>query len=294
MYIYDRPSPARPLRQEEPVILRPTQRYDYSNCVAGSQRYSDAGSRSGRGLGGVSGVRFGGVEQQGAVIHSGTLVGGAVKVRSGEILRIEETQNGTPTGRTQPVPGFLALEYKGGQAAVTKWLQFAWFELTARIPGVTDRAVFPGSLPPVGGRQRLLTTAPTQPQWIVDSESSTDPYYESAGLAHRSPQGITIFDRPGLLIERTVPTVFEQAKAKSGVEADSVTFAAHLDTYLIQNNIPVYHVPWAATIKFTRRDLNLQIPPGYTIEGKAGPVTALPENLRAILHAGFPSYTGIR
>jgi hypothetical protein len=96
------------------------------------------------------------------------------------------------------------------------------------------------------------------------------------------------------LIERTVPTVFEQAKAKYGVEAESVTYAAHSDTYLIQNNVPVYRVPWAATITFTRRELNVQKPPAYTIEGTAGPITTLPENLRTILHSGFPSYKGIQ
>ena len=113
-----------------------------------------------------------------------------------------------------------ARDVLGGQSAMTKWLQFAWFELTAKIPGVTSRAVFPGSLSPEGGRQRLLTMDPTQPQWIVDSASCTDPFYEAAGFANLSPQSTTIFDRPGMLIERTVKTVFEQAKAKSGVEAD--------------------------------------------------------------------------
>jgi hypothetical protein len=244
MYIYDgQLSTLHRLRNEQPVILRPSQRYDYSTCITGSQRSSDAGSRSGRGLGGVSGVRFGRVEQQGEVIHSGTLRGGEVEVRSDERLEIEETRKGTPIGRTT-VPGFVAIEYKGEQASVSKWLQFAWFELTASIPGVTHRAVFPGSLPPVRGRQRPLTIAPNRPQWIVDSESGTDPYYESVGLVHRSPQSATIFDKPGTLIEKTTKMVFTQAKAKSGVEADSVMFAAHFDSYLIQNNVPVYHVPW--------------------------------------------------
>ena len=294
MYIYDRGlSTLRPRRNEQLFIVRPSQRVDYSRYVTGSQRSNDAGNRSGGGLGGVSGVRFGRVEQQGAVIHSGTLGDGKVEVRSGERLEIEETRKGTPIGRTI-VPGFIALEYKSDHAAVSKWLQFAWFELTASIPGVTNRAIFPGSLPPVGGRQRPLTIAPNQPQWIVDSESGTDPYYESVGLVHRSPQSTTIFDRPGTLIEKTIKTVFTQAKAKSGVEAVSVTFAAHFDSYLIQNNVPVYHVPWAATITFTRRELNLQKSPGYSIEGTAGPVSALPENLRTILHSGFPSYRGIQ
>ena len=50
-YIYDRPLTALHfLRNERPVILRPSQHYYYSNCVAGSQRSSDAGSRSGLGL----------------------------------------------------------------------------------------------------------------------------------------------------------------------------------------------------------------------------------------------------
>jgi len=203
--------------------------------------------------------------------------------------------NGTPTGKSASLPGFLALEYKGTQAGVSKWLQFAWYQITVKVPGVVNPVSFPGTLPSVGGGQRQLTTDATNPQWLVDSASTTDPFYESAGgLANRSPQSITIFDRPGMLIERTVPSAFEQAKAKFNVEGESVTFAAHLDSYLIQNDVPVYHVPWVATITFSRAEQNLQKPPVYTIEGSPGPVTSLPVPLRTILHSGYPSYTNIQ
>lgn len=282
MYIYDRQ-----------LGLSPP--HDYLNYVPGSKRYSDAGSRSGLGLGGVSGVRFARVEQQGAVIHSSTLGTGTVEIRSGEVLILEEMRNGKPTGKTKSLSGFLALEYKGNQAPVTKWLQFAWFELTANIPGVTNRAVFPGSLPSIGGSPRQFTTNINTPQWFVDSASPTDPFYDSAGgLAIGSTQSITIFDRPGMLIEKTVPTVFEQAKAKSGVKADSVAFAAHFDTYLIQNNVLVYRVPWVAKIVFTRSDQHKQIPPVYAIEGTPEPTTTLHPNLAPILHTGYPRYTNIQ
>jgi hypothetical protein len=216
-----------------------------------------------------------------------------VEVRSGERLEIEEMRKGTPIGRAI-VPGFLALEYKGDQAAVTKWLQFAWFELTGNIPGVTNRAVFPGNLPSIGGSLRQLTTDNKKPHWFVDSASTADPFYDSSGVAHRSRRSITIFDRPGMLIEKTVPTVFIQAKSKFGVDADSVTFAAHYDSYLVQNNVPAYHVPWAATIMFRHAERTQQKPPVYTIKGPAGPVTTLPDYLRIMLHSAYPSYTNIR
>jgi hypothetical protein len=280
MYVYD---------QKSPLIQRTSQAYDYSNCVLGPQRYSR------RGLGGVPGVRYGNVERPGGVVHKGNLADGTVRVRSNEVLLLEETSDGTRTGKTTVVPGFLALEYKGSQADMTKWLQFAWFEMTAKIPRVTDRAPFPGSLPSIGGSPRPLTTDTANPQWIVDSSSTSDPFYESSGgFANRSPRVITIFDRPGMLIERIVPTVFQQAKAKFGVEAESVTFAAHFDTYLIQNNVPVYHVSFVATITFNQAEQNLQKPPVYALEGTAGPIVMLPAHLRTILHSGYPSYTAIK
>ena len=97
-----------------------------------------------------------------------------------------------------------------------------------------------------------------------------------------------------MLIEKTVPTVFAQAKAKFNVEGDSVTFAAHLDSYLIQNDVPVYHVPFVATIVFNRTEQNLQKPPVYAIECSAGAVISLPVLLRTVLHSGYPSYTNIQ
>ena len=294
MYIYDRPLRGRRYPHHgEPNLLRLSQSYSYSNYLLHSQQYGDIGSRSGLDADDGSEVRFARVEQQGAVIHSGTLGRGKVEVRSGERLEIEEMRKGTPIGRAI-VPGYLALEYKGDRAAVTRWLQFAWFELTANIPGVHSRAVFPGSLPSIGGNQRQLTTSISKPQWFVDSASTADPFYESAGLAHRSRESITIFDRPGMLIERTVPTVFKQAKAKSKVQADSVTFAAHYDSYLIQNDLPAYHVPWVATITFSHGERTQQKSPVYAIEGTAGPVTMLPEDRRIILHSIYPGYTSIR
>ena len=104
---------------------------------------------------------------------------------------------------------------------------------------------------------------------------------------------ITIFDRPGMLIEKTVPTVFRQAKVKSGVQADSVTFAAHYDSYIMQNNLPAYHVPWVARITFTYSERTQQKPPIYAVEGTAGPVTTLSDYLRGILHSAYSGYASI-
>jgi len=280
MYIYDRPS----------------QNHYYSNCVPSSQRASSIWSLRELGSVGASGVRFARVEQQGKLIHRGTLDEGQIKVRSGERLEIEELENDTPVDRAI-VPGFIALEYKGNEVKVagTKWLQFAWFELTANMPGVTKPAVFPGTLPSIiGGSPRPFTTDITKPQWFVDSASANDPFYDSAGFVHRSRKSITIFDRPGMLIEKTVPRVFEQVEKNFSVKADSVTFAAHYQSYLMQNNLPVYHVPWVATIIFSYLERTLQKPPAYVIDGTPGSVTALLEHLRTILHLSYPGYVSIR
>jgi hypothetical protein len=144
MYVYDR----------KPHVI--------PNRVLGSQGYRDAGS--GQGLGGVSGVRFGRVDRAGTSIHRVALAGGTVEARSNEVLVIEETKNGTPTGKSVTLPGFLALEYQGPQAGVSKWLQFAWYRLQSRYLGLRIRWFFPGHClqsAPVDGRsqqmQRILS-----------------------------------------------------------------------------------------------------------------------------------------
>lgn len=294
MYLYDRPLSTMPFSHDEDPVLQLPPSYHSTNCISDLHWHNAIGSMGGLASGNFSGVRFARVQQQGKVIHSGTLDGGWVKVRSGERLEIEEMQKGVPISRII-LPGFLAIEYKGDQAAITNWLQFGWFELTANIPGVANRAVFPGSLPSViGGSPRPFTTDITNPQWFVDSASANDPFYDSASFAHRSRKSITIFDRPGMLIEKTVPTVFEQAKAKSGVDAESVIFAAHFDSYLVQKNVPIYHVPCVATIKFSYSERHQQKPPEYAVEGSVGSVTMLPEHLRTILHSDYPGHASLR
>src|SRR5262249_9507383 len=155
--------------------------YDHAHCVLGPQRYSDAASRGLHGLSGLSGVRLGGVASLGTPIHRVAIATGTVEVRSNEVLIIEETKNGTATGRSTNLPGFLALDYQGTQAGVSKWLQFIWSQIIIKVPGVANPVIFPGSLPAIGGSQRPLTKDATNPQWVVDAASTTDPFYESAG-----------------------------------------------------------------------------------------------------------------
>jgi hypothetical protein len=205
---------------------------------------------------------------------------GAVEVRTGEEIEL------APGSR---IPNVIAIEYSGALLADSRWLQFVWFELTAATPQGTARVS--GNVPTSSG-VLPFTTNPAAPTWAVDS-GSNNPFYESGGANLRNASSTTMFDAPG----GGSAAPLAQAVFGAGVGATSATFTAHFETYLIQNNHAVYKVPYSASTTFTP-------PPstggtiaagaiGYTV-GAAGPATALPANLRTILHANYAAFRNIQ
>jgi hypothetical protein len=198
---------------------------------------------------------------------------GAVEVRTGAVVTVSK-------GHVES--NLLSLEYRGMGAGATHWLQFVWFEMHAVTPkGV---GVLSGSIPTTSG-SLPFTTNTASPSWAVDSDPGK-PFYESGALAIRNSASLTMFDRPG----GTPTAPLGDGVFKAGIGATSVTFTAHFDTYLFRNNIPTYHVPWAASTTFTKPKGKLTTKPVTYTLGTPGNVTALPANLAAVLKAHSPAF----
>lgn len=228
------------------------------------------------------------IATRGTVAHSGT-VGvaagqqgppvGSVEVRTGEEIEL------APGSR---IPNVIAIEYSGSLLADSKWLQFVWFEMLAITPSGVVRAS--GTIPTSSG-SKPFTTNPASPSWTVDSASTSNPFYEAAGVNIRNGSSTTMFDAPG----GSSAAPLAAAVYGGAPTATSVIFTAHFDTFLIQNNRAVYHVPYSASTSFA--------PPagaaspaasaiGYTV-GAAGQLSGLTANLRTILLASYPTFTAI-
>lgn len=226
------------------------------------------------------------VTKKGTAVHTGEVGApaagmsgpaiGSVEVRTGDELEMPDKSK---------IANLISIEYAGAFPADSKWLQFVWFELTAATPKGTARVA--GSVPTTSGT-KPFTTTPASPTWSVDSGSTTDPFYETAGVAIRSASGTTIFDRPG----GASATSLADAVFKSGVGATSVTFAAHFDTYLIQKGAAAYHVDWAGTTTFTPGKgggATTASLVGYAV-GAGGAVSAVPANLKKVLDTSYPAF----
>jgi hypothetical protein len=202
-----------------------------------------------------------------------------VQVRTGEVIDL-------PGGQT--VPNVIALEYSGASLGNSRWLQFVWFELNA----VTPRGVVPiaGNVPTTSGN-KPFTTSPATPNWTVDSASAADPFYEAAGANIRTTSSTTIFDAPG---GETVIS-FAQSAFNNVRDASKVSFTAHFDTYLIQNDRAAYRVAWSASTPFLQvRGVTFWAGlVGYTIAASAA-TTAIPSDLLKILHVNYPTFSRVQ
>ena len=221
MYVYDK---------------RPSQGFDYANCVLGPQRYSHAGTNGRRGLGGVPGVRFGNVERQGAVLHKGTWDPARFKCVAMKSLLLEETKNGTADREKPKSPRVFGARLPGHPSRSDQMAPVRLVSDDSQgTQGCGSGAPFPEAFLQLAADARPLTTDTANPQWVSTPRVPLILFTSRQGdwrIGHR--RVITVFDRPGMLIEKTVPTVFRQAKTKFKVEAQSVTFASHFDTYLFK------------------------------------------------------------
>ncbi|MGH3933447.1 MAG: DUF4157 domain-containing protein [Pseudonocardiaceae bacterium] len=215
---------------------------------------------------------------------------GKVEVRTGEEIELVSGM---------AVPNVIALEYSGSLSADSKWLQFLWLEAAAMTP---EGPVRDSSAVLTNAGWVTLTDNPAAPNWVVDNFYSPEPFYDSANI--RTSSSITIFDIPLSEGARGLA----QALFTAHPTATKVVLTAHFDTYLIQQNASAYHVAFSASAAFlvqagSSSASEESVAPrdgeliggtiGYTV-GAAGPVTALPSDLKATLIKQYPKFDYVK
>jgi hypothetical protein len=202
---------------------------------------------------------------------------GIVEVRTGAEVSL---------GKGAVESNLISIGYQGALSADSKWLQFVWFELTAETP--SGLATLAGTVPTSSGAI-ATTTNPASPNWAVDSGTNNH-FYESGAVAIRTSEATTMFDRPGDLSAAPLArTAFA-----AGIGATVVTFAAHFETFLVQKDVAIYHVPWSARTVFTRVGNKMGMTPVAYALGAHGNVSGLPANLKKLLHSQYPAFGSIR
>ncbi len=207
---------------------------------------------------------------------------GEVEVRTGEEIEL--------AGGTK-MPNMIAIAYSGNLTSDSRWLQFVWFTViadTAAGSGYLDDNVT------VNGVSKSATSDPKSPKWSVDTVPGKNPFYEAGGVSLRKDGSTTIFDHPSAS-KSIAEKGFEKAKAKVKGGAKSITFTAHFETYLIQEDVAVYEVTYQASTAFTQNAKGKVVEgsAGYTV-GPSGPVSGLPADRKKMLHAAFPAYKMVK
>lgn len=168
------------------------------------------------------------------------------------------------------------MEYKGGLASESRWLQFIWREIVVSHPTKGEYRVR-DTVTTTGGTYDL-TTDPSKPSYNTDSNKPDSPFYEAGFRSNRTADSTTIFDQPGAITDK-VSAEFDKGATK-------VVSRAHFNSYLVRDYRPIYHVylkvEWAFNSKAT--------PPRTQSVESSGKVTALPEGMKKRLVAQYPAF----
>lgn len=166
---------------------------------------------------------------------------GKIDVREGVTYAEEGTQyqNG------------ISLGYSGKKSGKCHWIQFVWREILVTKTGESPKAKS-GTVDTTGGSLEL-TTDPASPNYIVDSDSASDPSFESGFSMIRDRRSITIFDSPasGVLVTKD-----DQIDPKT----EKIEAKTHLEAFLACKGKICAKVTWTSTYTWTRG------------EGEKGPV----------------------
>jgi hypothetical protein len=208
-------------------------------------------------------------KKDGEIAHHGHVGAGNVTARKNDVHPHDKT-----------LTHEYSLEYAGKDADQAHWLQFVNFTMYAEVPGQA-KVYYTGSATTSSGIKPFSTDKVTN--WSVDSDSTSDPYYEAGFANVRTPkQGTKIFDRPG---GASIEPLAVNLVATTAMKATKVTFIAVFDTYLVLDGKATYHVAWSATTVYDP----VQKISGTIVygTGSSGAVTALPENLKTVLDTKY-------
>jgi len=181
----------------------------------------------------------------------------------------------------------IGINYTGNNVANSRWLQFAFRQMSAIDPTTGRRIYRPGNVATTGGLARPYSDGTTF-RWTVDTVPATGSMYYEAGAGNERDAAHTeIFDQPA--------GWNGEADAFAGTFAtrpNNVRMINGFDTFLVvNNNSVVYHVRWNVYFNF-----NTSVTPTTDVAGTyealtAGAVSRLPTDRKAALDAAFPTNT---
>ncbi len=172
--------------------------------------------------------------------------------------------------------------YSGALSSDTRWLQFIEREIDSTKGTVTTPVT--GDFT-AGTRTYPLTTNAANPSWSVDSDNTSDPFFDQthSGESWRDAMSVSAYDSPSWGRQ------IVDAQLRAG--ATSVTSRAHFDIYLIRDFAPIFHIEVEITWTFTAAGqpskVNRQVK-------STGAATSLPTAQKSALAARYPAFTYIR
>ena len=173
----------------------------------------------------------------------------------------------------------FSLEYEGGLASETKFLQFIWREILSTDAAGKETALA-DRITTTGGSYNL-TADPSAPSYNTDSASASSPFYETAGLSGRTADSTTIHDMPSSMNAKV------QAQFAAG--ATKVVSRAHFSSFLIRDFRPMNRTD--ITVEWTYTSAAL--PPRVQTVDSNGACSSLPEGMKKRLVAQYPAFSYI-
>ncbi|HET6992323.1 MAG TPA: hypothetical protein VFJ43_13405 [Bacteroidia bacterium] len=161
---------------------------------------------------------------------SGSVVGGKIDVHTNaKYTKADLAKTVRPTG--------FIMNYEGGLAKDTHWLQFIWREIVYYTKDIDDKEVENKRNDPIqtSGGHYDFTDNPKTPSYNVDSPQVETPFYEGAFADNRTSESTTIFDFPSSMRD-----YIDNCFTNKG--ATRVVSRAHFNTFLIRDFSTVFQV----------------------------------------------------
>ena len=171
------------------------------------------------------------VQEEGDTDSAAKVGDGEVKARTGNDVQIASSRNEDGFGIT----------YEGKDADKAQWLQFIWREVIGVDSAEANPSPLAENITTSGGSYKLTSggtwTAnggPSSENYNTDTASTSDPFYESKGMADRSADAATIYDQPSAA-QTKVDKAFNAGAKK-------VVSRAHFHTFLIKSDKVAHQV----------------------------------------------------